>query len=781
MVASGDEWRVLSSTTSYAAPTRTPDLSREQLDNVLDMLDGRYPSEQFGELRPRIVWDRWRTRSARAGGRASSRSRTPARSGPRDVRRPPSGRPARRRARQEMVYEARPGQTFMLGASTWRIEDITRDRVIVTPAPGAPGAMPFWQGDGVGGRWSSAGRSASSPARRSTVSRPSIAESHDLDQRAARNLVRSCASSARRRASCRPTARSWSSASATRSATGGCACCRRTAAGCTPPGRSALGARFATARARGRRHLVGRRHRRPPPRRGRAAGRRPGAGRPGRARGAGGARAGVLGAVRRPLPRERRARAPDPARVPGQAHAALAAAAQGAVAARGGEALRPVPDRARDLPRVPARRARPAGAHRAAAPLHRRELSLVEVETQRASPFASSLLFDYVATYMYEGDTPNAERRAAALSLDRDLLRELLGQEELRELIDPEALAEVEADLQRTSERTRAANTDGLHDVLRAVGDLTAAEAQARSLEAVSATRMLAELEAERRAVRMRIGGEERWVAAEDAGLYRDALGAVPPGGLPAAFLEPVEDPLRRLIRRYARTHGPFARAELGGRYRVDAARAARARTCGRAGARRASPRGHRARVVRSRGPEEAATGVARVASQGGRAGRATHARPAAAGVAGSRRRAAGRRRRRPAARGPGAAAGRGTRARGLGARRAPAQGRRVLAGLDGRAVLGRRGGLDRGGGARTHVGAGGILLPRRRALARAAPDEAEPPSEPVHGAATAAPARGVLLDRPARRHRRGRRAGGGPGGAAGGALGPGVGGRGHE
>jgi ATP-dependent Lhr-like helicase len=171
---------------------------------------------------------------------------------------------------------------------------------------------------------------------------------------------------------------------------------------------------------------------------------------------------------------------------------------------------------------------------------------------------------------MYEGDTPNAERRAAALSLDRDLLRELLGQEELRELIDPDALAEVEADLQRRSDRTRAANADSLHDVLRAVGDLTTAEAQDRSLEAVSANRMLQQLRDERRAVAMRIGGEERWIAAEDAGLYRDALGAVPPGGLPETFLEPVAEPLARLVRRYARTHGPFTTAELGSRYAVD-------------------------------------------------------------------------------------------------------------------------------------------------------------------------------------------------------------------
>ncbi|MFL5883510.1 MAG: DEAD/DEAH box helicase, partial [Thermoleophilaceae bacterium] len=202
--------------------------------------------------------------------------------------------------------------------------------------------------------------------------------------------------------------------------------------------------------------------------------------------------------------------------------------------------------------------------------LHRRELSLVEVETSRASPFASSLLFDYVATYMYEGDTPNAERRAAALSLDRDLLRELLGQEELRELIDPEALAEVEADLQRLSDRTRAANADGMHDVLRALGDLTTSEAQARCLEAVSASRMLAQLEDERRAVKMRIAGEERWIAAEDAGLYRDALGAVPPGGLPGSFLETVDEPFARIVRRYARSHGPFTTGELRDRYAAD-------------------------------------------------------------------------------------------------------------------------------------------------------------------------------------------------------------------
>ena len=116
---------------------------------------------------------------------------------------------------------------------------------------------------------------------------------------------------------------------------------------------------------------------------------------------------------------------------------------------------------------MPARCARPPRSHGAVAALHRREISLVEVETPTASPYASSLLFDYVATYMYEGDTPNAERRAAALSLDRELLRELLGQEELRDLIDPGALVEVEEDLQFLSDRRRATGRDGLHDVLR--------------------------------------------------------------------------------------------------------------------------------------------------------------------------------------------------------------------------------------------------------------------------------------------------------------------------
>ena len=188
--------------------------------------------------------------------------------------------------------------------------------------------------------------------------------------------------------------------------------------------------------------------------------------------------------------------------------------------------------------------------------LQTRELDLVEVETASASPFASSLLFDYVATYMYEDDTPPAERRAQALSLDRDLLRELLGQEELRELIDPDALAEVERQL-----RGDPRDPDELHDVLRRRGDLRAGEYD----EAQAAI-----LLAERRALTARIAGEERLIAAEDAGRYRDALGVMPPGGLPEAFLEGGADSLRQLVLRFAKGRGPFTTAEADERFGLE-------------------------------------------------------------------------------------------------------------------------------------------------------------------------------------------------------------------
>ncbi len=189
--------------------------------------------------------------------------------------------------------------------------------------------------------------------------------------------------------------------------------------------------------------------------------------------------------------------------------------------------------------------------------IERREIALVEAETPYGSPFASSLLFDYIAQYMYEGDTPPAERRAQALSLDRELLRELLGSDELRELLDPDALAEVEALIARRP----GPGPDGLHDWLRRVGDLSATE--------IDDDAGIAELVRRRRAAKLRIAGEERLIAVEDAGRYRDAVGALPPPGLPDAYLEPVAHALRGLIARYARTHGPFHPEEPAARFGV--------------------------------------------------------------------------------------------------------------------------------------------------------------------------------------------------------------------
>jgi ATP-dependent helicase Lhr and Lhr-like helicase len=572
--ATGDEWKVpeLHDLVRRAYPFA--ELSRELLDSVLDMLDGRYPSEEFSELRPRIVWDRVEdTVRARKGALqlAVTNAGTIPDRGLYSVNLPDGRRVGE--LDEEMVYEARPGQTFLLGASTWRIEEITRDRVIVTPAPGAPGAVPFWKGDGVG-RPKELGEAIGAFVRTAVDQDPAeLAADYDLDERAARNLsafLREQRDATRVVPSDRTIVierfrdeigdwrlcvlspyggrvhAAWALALSARI---------RDEFGLEsdaiwsddgiivhlPDADEAPAAELVLVQPDELEELVVR-----------------------ELSGSAlfGARFRENAARALLLPRAR------PGKRTPLWQQRLKAQSLLEVAKRYGQfpiVLETYRECLRDVFDLPGLEALLRG-------LHTRELSLVEVETQRASPFASSLLFDYVATYMYEGDTPNAERRAAALSLDRDLLRELLGQEELRELIDPAALAEVEADLQRTSERTRAANADGLHDVLRALGDLTADEAQARCLPAVSAQRMLAELEKQRRAIRMRIASEERWVASEDAGLYRDALGAVPPGGLPEVFLEAVEEPLARLTRRYARTHGPFTTAGVSGRYAVDLA-----------------------------------------------------------------------------------------------------------------------------------------------------------------------------------------------------------------
>jgi len=192
-----------------------------------------------------------------------------------------------------------------------------------------------------------------------------------------------------------------------------------------------------------------------------------------------------------------------------------------------------------------------------------RQVRVVEVETQAASPFARSLLFGYVGMFLYEGDAPLAERRAQALSLDATLLAELLGSTDLRELLDPVAITTTEAELQRLAPDRRVSGVDAVHDLLRVVGDLRSDEAIVRG----ATPQELALLEEARRAIRVRIAGEERWLAIEDAGRVRDALGVALPVGIPEAFTEPVRDPLGDLVARYARTHGPFLAEDVAARF----------------------------------------------------------------------------------------------------------------------------------------------------------------------------------------------------------------------
>jgi len=553
------------------------ELSRAQLENVLDMLDGRYPSEEFGDLRARIVWDRVTgTIRARKGSRAlaiTNAGTIPDR-GLFSVNLPDGRRVGE--LDEEMVYEARPGQTFLLGATSWRIEEITRDRVIVSPAPGVPGAVPFWKGDSVG-RPRELGEAIGAFSRWAVEQdAETLRSDYDLDELAAGNLLDYLRE-------------------------------QQAATGVVPSDRTIVIERFRDEIGDWRLCILS-----------------PFGGRVHAAWGL-----ALSARIRDRFGLESDAiwsddgiivHLPDADEPPGSELVLIDPdeVEDAVVGELGGSALfgarfRENAGRALLIPRAYPGRRTPLwqqrlksqtllevakryaqfpiiletyreclrdvldvpGLQELLRKLHSRELGLAEVETPSASPFASSLLFDFVANYMYEGDTPSAERKAAALTLDRDLLRELLGQEELRDLIDPAALETVEADLQRTSERTRADSVDALHDVLRRVGDLTSEEVALRIAPAVAEgghghEAMLETLAGERRAIRLRVGGEARWAAAEDAGLYRDALGVVPPSGLPEAFTVDVPDALERLARRYARIHGPFTSEELRRRFGID-------------------------------------------------------------------------------------------------------------------------------------------------------------------------------------------------------------------
>jgi ATP-dependent Lhr-like helicase len=536
------------------------ELSRAQLENVLDMLAGRYPSDEFAELRPRIVWDRTggtvRGRDGVQRLAVTNGGTIPDRGLYAVVTADGGGRIGE--LDEEMVYEARAGQTFLLGASSGRIEEITRDRVIVSPAPGVPGAVPFWKGEGVGRPYElgvaigKASRELTALSDAKALER--LRDDFLLDERAARNLLAFLSD-------------------------------QTAATGAVPSDRTVVVERFRDEIGDWRLCVLtpfGARVHAPWALAVQA-----------RLRGSLGIDAQAIWSddgiafhfadADEPPPldavmidpgeieelvvtevgntalfgarfRENAARALlIPRRRPGQRsplwQQRLKAQSLLQVARKYGsfpivlETYRECLQDWFDLPALT----------RLLAGVQSRQIDVVDVETASASPYAAALLFDYVATYMYEDDTPPAERRAQALSLDRDLLRELLGQEGLRELIDPAAIAEVEAAL-RGDPRT----PDDLHDLLRLRGDLAPGE---------YATVLAAPLLAERRTLLVRLAGEERLIAAEDAGRYRDALGVMPPGGLPAAFLDGGEAPLESILLRWARGHGPFTTADAAARY----------------------------------------------------------------------------------------------------------------------------------------------------------------------------------------------------------------------
>jgi ATP-dependent Lhr-like helicase len=557
------------------------DLSRDQLTGVLDMLSGRYPSTEFAELRPRILWDREKDElEARrgAGPLALVSGGTIPDRGQYAVHLGPAG-PRIGELDEEMVHETRAGETLTLGASSWRVAEITRDRVIVTPAPGEIGKLPFWRGEGPG-RPVELGRalgafvrelgercgSAAEPDATRDEAEAWLQQGFGLDAWAARNLVDYVASQ-RRATGTLPTDRAIT-VERFRDELGDWRVCILSPFGARvhAPWALAIEAglaaetgcelqtlwsddgvvlRFADAdelpdldavlldpdevedrvvEQLGHSALFAGQFRENAARALLLPRRRPG--------------------VRTPLWTQRL-----------RAQNLLAVARRYPSFPIMLETYRACLQDVFDLP----------GLIEILRGLHGGDLSADAVETRSASPFARSLVFAWTASFLYQGDAPLAERRAQALTLDRHMLRDLLGQEQLRDLLDASVIASAEAELQSLADERRARHADAVHDLLRRLGDLDEAELAARCDG--DPTPWLAELEAARRVARMHVGGAPRWVAAEDAALYRDALGARPPPGLPAALLEPREQPLEQLLLRFARHRGPFLTRDVARRY----------------------------------------------------------------------------------------------------------------------------------------------------------------------------------------------------------------------
>ncbi|MGE0548192.1 MAG: DEAD/DEAH box helicase [Kofleriaceae bacterium] len=552
------------------------DLSRAALINVLDMLAGRYPSDQFAELRPRLTWDRQadvlvgrkgaRLLSVVSGGTIPDRGTYAVHIG--------ATGPRVGELDEEMVAESRRGETFLLGATTWRIEDITRDRVVVSPAPGEPGKMPFWRGEGPG-RPIELGRAIGAFCReldtqlatdRAAAERW-LATEYRLDSHAVANLI-------------------------------GYVTDQRLATGAVPTDRAITIERFADELGDVRVCILspfGSRIHAP------------------WAIAIAKRLEGELGYPIHPLwtddgiafrfneadalPDDERL-IPDPEEIEQMLVDELAQSSVFATHFRENAA------RALLLPRRRPGQRTPLWAQRLRAQqlmgvalqfpafpitletyreclrdifdlpalievlqqIRSRVIQIEPARTDSASPFARSLAYDYVAAFLYEGDAPVAERKAQALTIDRTMLSELIGGGELRDLLDPEVISEVDAELQQRSDDRRARGVDELHDLLRRLGDLTRNELATRTI-GVDVAAALVELRTTARAIEVMIAGESRWIAVEDAARYRDGLGVDLPAGLPAGLLEPVADALSSLAGRFARTHAPFSAAELAARW----------------------------------------------------------------------------------------------------------------------------------------------------------------------------------------------------------------------
>lgn len=596
-----------------AAPYR--EMSEAVFGQVLDLLDGRYPSEEFRELRPRVSWDRsaGTIRARQGAGRlAVTNGGTIPDRGLYAVFTVDGSRVGE--LDEEMVYEARVGETFLLGASTWRIEEITHDRVVVSPAPGEPGKMPFWHADGPG-RPLELGRAVGAFVRETVDRIPAglptsdaewracaqplagllddLARNCCLDELGARNLV-SYLAEQRDATGVVPDDKTIV-VERFRDEIGDWRVCILTPFGAQvhAPWGIALQSQLAST-DEGSVELLWSDD--------------------GIVLRLGdvdtdGEAVEVTGSVS-----ELVALDPDEVRDTIIGHLPSTALFASRFREVAGRAL--LLPRRRPGERTPLwqQRQRAAGLLEVAAKypsfpmlletsreciqdhfdvdaltevlrdVAARRIRVVGVNTPTASPMAQSLLFDWIATYMYSGDAPLAERRAAALSLDRELLADLLGAGELRELIDPEVLADVEDQLQRL----RARDVDTLYDALRRLGDLSEADivarfaaeladgaaASATTGEAMgeptdAATHWLNELRDERRAIEVRVGGAPRVIAVDDAARYRDALGCALPPGLPAAFTQSASDtlPLDELLARHAATHGPFTTVDAAARF----------------------------------------------------------------------------------------------------------------------------------------------------------------------------------------------------------------------